>query len=177
MNKSVPPNAPNLLSVFIIVLGTCLYVSLELFSYLLMLIWYVFSFSVYLWMFIIYNICTNFLLSFLLIFLISFQKLFCRFESILPWFVIHMEHIIRFKQNILNNLLRNRNLHHEFSHKYEMLLGKFLFKSYSLDLPEYRSAQSTCFRSLCFQQGKVAPLLRNNAGYSTRAQVRVLWGC
>ena len=74
-------------------------------------------------------------------------------------------------------MLRNGNLHHEFSHKYKMLLDKFLFKSYLLGLTDCRSSQGTCFRLLCFQQGKAAPPLWNNAGYLKRIQAGLLWGC
>lgn len=44
-------------------------------------------------------------------------------------------------------------------------------------MTDRRSSWGTSFRLLYFQQGKAAPPLWNNTGYSTVVQARLLWGC
>lgn len=86
-------------------------------------------------------------------------------------------HIIKVRQNILNNILTHGNLHHEFSHKHQMLLDKFLFKSYLLGLTDCRGLQGACLRSLCFQQGKLHlhyGVMRGTPQASDRAPVGLL---
>lgn len=90
--------------------------------------------------------------------------------------MIHIEYTVTFRQNVLNNILGNGN-HCECSHKYKMLLDKFLFKSYLLGLTDYRSLQGTCFRLFYFLQGKSAFPLWNNSGDPTRVRARLFWGC